>query len=226
MTSTLKRELADLWVSILNTDAKRLFGHDAALLRTKARDDKIAQPGYVGSRYRRGGLLFVGMNPGGRAGQMTDADRDQLPILKRLRESSPHNRVERFDELNTELSRSMKHWSICRPVISILEALEMDFQKIAYINLLKWRTKGERVTSRLLNQSWDSHTAAQVALLRPAGVISLGVGTGDAVNRVWNEQSFNCVIPRSRGDRGCPPQQKEAISRTIRFLRRQGMGPR
>jgi hypothetical protein len=36
VTGNLKRELADLWTSILNPDAKRMFGRDTALLRTEA----------------------------------------------------------------------------------------------------------------------------------------------------------------------------------------------
>jgi hypothetical protein len=62
------RQLADLWAEILRTKANRIFLDDADLLRGEAKDDRTPQPGYVGCRYRPGGLLFIAKNPGGREG--------------------------------------------------------------------------------------------------------------------------------------------------------------
>lgn len=58
-------ELARLWQAILQSDPDQLFGSDAAILMDRPNvGDELPQPGFVGSSYRPGGVLFMGNNPG------------------------------------------------------------------------------------------------------------------------------------------------------------------
>jgi hypothetical protein len=213
----LRAEFAELWHSILNSDPKSLFGPDAALLRHHKEDDWIAQPGYVGKKYKRGGLLFVGMNPGGTTiGEVSKDDQKQLALLTALRESSQRNRLAAFEELTSELSRSMKRWAIYQAVERILESLDMSFSEVAYINLVKWRTKEERVSSRLLRKSWYAHAAPQIKLLQPGGTISLGVTTAKQLDRL---RPFHLAIERTIGDKYWSPKTENSIRKACRYLR-------
>jgi hypothetical protein len=214
-----KHRLAQLWAEIIKADAEKLFGCDSHLLRNESADDRTAQPGFVGARYRRGGLLFIGMNPGGRVGRMTAADQPQFRLLKALRNASTGTRLAKFVELNRALSQSMQAWAVCKPAKRILEALGLSFSQIAFLNLVKWRTRGERVSARVLRKSWECQVSAQIELLEPCGIVSLGKAAGKAVNRFSPDVSFNRIIPRRRGDRGEPPEQKRAVAATIRFLK-------
>jgi hypothetical protein len=65
MKAKLTGDLAALWQRILRTDPKKLFGKHHKSIRDYNEDDWIAQPGYVGSQYSVGGLVFVAANPGG-----------------------------------------------------------------------------------------------------------------------------------------------------------------
>ncbi len=217
MRQSFRHELADLWHWILNEDPKRLFGRAAALLRNQQKDDWIAQPGYVGAKYKPGGLLFVGMNPGGTTiGEISEEDRQQLLLLTRLKESSQRSRLAAFEELNRDLSKSMKKWAIFQAVKRILDALDMNFSEVAYLNLLKWRTKDERISSKLLRQSWYGHTAQQIGLLQPAGMISLGITTARQLDRF---RTFNLAVERTIGDKYWSPQTEKSVRQACRYLR-------
>ncbi len=217
MSKTFRRELADLWHSILNSDPKSLFGPDVAMLRRRQKDDWIAQPGYVGTKYKAGGLLFVGMNPGGATvGEISEGDRRQLAVLTALRESSQRNRLAAFEELNSELSRSMKRWAIYKAVKRILDSLDMSFSEVAYVNLVKWRTKEERFSSRLLRKSWYAHAAPQIKLLQPGGTISLGVTTAKQLDRL---RPFHLAIERTIGDKYWSPKTENSVRKACRYLR-------
>lgn len=217
---TLHARFADLWSSILKTRPQAIFGNDVHLSRSEAKDDRIAQPGYVGSRYRQGGLLFVAMNPGGANARMTEADERQLPLLRALAKASQRTRLLRFVELNRELERAMPNWNLVRFIVApILEGLGLSFSQVAYINLVKWRTRKERMSSGLLRRSWELQTGPQFDLLRPSAVVCLGIATGNDLCRLTDQLPFNLTIPRVRKDCYSPPAQRNAIRGAIRSLR-------
>jgi hypothetical protein len=70
----LRSKVALLWRRILTADPDAIFGPGASRLLNRNWADRLPQPGYVGARYRPGGLVFVSMNPGGGPKQGLGAD--------------------------------------------------------------------------------------------------------------------------------------------------------
>jgi hypothetical protein len=218
MNRALKRQLADLWTSILRTNPEPLFERHKSLLRKRRTDDLIAQPGYVGPYYKPRGLLLVGMNPGGSAKhEMNEGETDSLNALLKLRKSSKRNRVSRFDEMNRVVAGYMEYWGVLDSARRILKTLNVDFSEVAYVNLLKWRTTKERTASFLLRASWENHTRKQIELLAPSRVIALGIATGRQLRMLGGR--CDAVVRRQRGDRGSSPEIEQSIRAACRSLR-------
>ena len=82
----MRNNAALLWRRILTADPDSIFGTESSRLMNRNWADRLTQPGYLGLRYRSGGLVFVSMNPGAgpQAGLSAD-DQRQYGALKRLR---------------------------------------------------------------------------------------------------------------------------------------------
>src|SRR5208283_5389668 len=177
--------LAALWRKILRTDRDKLFGPDAHLLLNRNWGDLIPQPGYVGSKYRPGGLAFVLLHPGGGPEDgLGETDRLQYERLNWLRDSSDHDLVKRFDELMGVLREIMPTWEIVRRCIDpIITGSSLDFSKISYFNLVKWKPSTPNGLNPLYQRSWQDHTGEQARLLNPSVVIAVGKTAGKFLQR-------------------------------------------
>src|SRR5438067_11371885 len=104
------RALAGLWHKIVMAEPIRLpDGCD--WLRSGGESDRIAQPGFVGSRFEQRGTLLLAMNPGGRAEGDTGDDRRYFEALKRLQDAA--DPVPSFVEWNTvfcDVARTWKYY--------------------------------------------------------------------------------------------------------------------
>lgn len=219
MTSAMQTDAALLWREILRRDPKALFGNQADQLLDRNWGDRIPQPGYVGREYRRGGLVFVSMNPGGGPNQgLGENNLRQYRVLKDLRESSPTRALAVFRELNDLLAEIMPKWKIYENfVLPVIQPARLTFSRVAYLNLLKWRTKKSSRLARLYDLSWRDHTQAQFDLLKPNIVVAIGVNAGKAFARHHpNEVHFD-VIPRVIGNNVGQPG-REAIARISGWL--------
>lgn len=164
--------------------------------------DRISQPGYVGRLYAAGGLAFVSMNPGGGPNEGLGAhDLAQYELLQKLRDSSEADAPTIFLELTETLERLMPSWKIVRNFVSpVLESANVDFSRVAYLNLLKWRTKSSSGLSRLYDLSWNDHAQEQFALLRPGMVVAIGADAGKAFRRHDVQNVHIDSIPRVIGN--------------------------
>lgn len=167
-------ELAGLWQSILQADPNRLFGADSWRLEQRSGfGDDLAQPGFVGSRYQRGGILFLAKNPGKGTLPLSAGEERHLSALRGLRSAVPESLLASFERLMDELLDVMPGWGVfqnyVRPIIS--EA-GIAHESVAYINLLKWRSEDAR--PGMFRRSWLAHTQEQYRLLQPRYVIALG----------------------------------------------------
>jgi hypothetical protein len=199
----LREPSALLWQKILRTNPSRLFsGHGSRLLRRHA-FDCLPQPGYVGSRYRAGGLLFVSMNPGaGSQGGRNPDDLRQYSALQTLRDADGASICAAFDEAMAVLADIMPRWKIYRNFVEpLLGGSGMDFSEVAYINLLKWRTSSSDGLSPLYQLSWKDHTGAQFDLLAPRRVVAIGSDAGRwfELNQPRRSEYFD-FIPRVIGN--------------------------
>lgn len=181
----LRESAALFWRGILRTDPDAIFGSEAHRLLNRHWADRLAQPGYIGARYSPGGLVFVSMNPGaGPQDGLSAEDVRQYRVLERLRDAEDGAVRAAFDDLTTALADIMPTWKIHRNFVApVLAAAQVDFTQVAYVNLLKWRTRASSGLARLYALSWQHHTRAQLEVLAPSRVIAIGTDAGRACQR-------------------------------------------
>lgn len=210
----LRQSASLLWRRILTADPDVIFGAEAARLMNRNWADRLPQPGYMGARYRSGGLVFVSMNPGAgpQAGLSAD-DQRQYGALQRLRDADEDATRTGFDELTQVLADIMPGWKIQQNFVApVLRAAALDFSEVAYMNLLKWRTTASSGLARLYALSWDHHTREQLELLAPSRVIAIGSDAGRAFQRHYTGAVDFDFIPRAIGN-NVGPAGRAALAR-------------
>jgi hypothetical protein len=182
-------------------------------------NDRLCQPGLVGRRYARGGILILGLNPAAGGDGMSPGDLIQYERLKALQEASDAELISRFEHLVDHLVSFMPAWSIIENtgINAILNAHKISFQDVAYLNVCKWRTKTSSLSVCLKNESWHL-TRKQVELLKPARTIVLGTGLWDWFARHGMPGARDCFIPRTRGDLRLAPEALPIIDELKREL--------
>ena len=215
--TALREDAARLWCRILRADPEAIFGTEASRLSQRNWADRLPQPGYMGLRYRPGGLVFVSMNPGaGPQDGLGGDDQRQYVALQHLRDTDEAAAETAFDQLTQVLAEIMPGWKIHHNFVApVLRAAGVDFSQVAYVNLLKWRTAASSGLARLYALSWDHHTRDQLELLAPSRVIAIGSDAGRAFQRHFTGAVDFDFIPRAIGN-NVGPAGREALARIAR----------
>jgi hypothetical protein len=142
------------------------------------------------------------MNPGaGPQGGLSAEDVRQYRALEGLRAAEDADLCAVFHDFTTALADIMPTWKIHRNfVVPVLAAAHVDFTQVAYVNLLKWRTKASGGLARLYALSWQHHTRAQLELLAPSRIIAIGSDAGRAYQRHAESPVAFDFIPRVIGN--------------------------
>ena len=204
-------ELARLWQSILQTDPDQLFGRQDAnsrLVRRPDSGDEIPQPGFVGSEYQPGGVLFIAKNPAKGELPLNTLEERHVQTLRSFKSSHSDSLPESFETLMKELVHIMSEWHMVRNYVRpIISKAGVELESVAFLNLFKWRS--DDVTRAMFRRSWQAHTGEQYRLLRPALVIAVGKGTADIFGRVSEPRDTTDiklrVLERGPSDRQRPP---------------------
>lgn len=210
-TMDLRDELAVLWKAILHANPKVVFGNSAHRLESRpGLGDEIPQPGFVGTRYRAGGVFFLGKNPGKGAQRRSREDALQFEAFRRLREAERPDLRPRFEDLMQLLAQQvMPTWYVVQNYVApVLSKAGAGLDDIAYLNLLKWRS--EVATPLVFDISWESHTGEQYTMLRPALVVAIGRSTRDRFEILLRRSGAPkpeglLFLERSRRDAMPPP---------------------
>jgi hypothetical protein len=201
-----RRSLASLWRAILRADPVAIFGSRSTRLLERHEGDRLAQPGFVGSAYECGGLVFVAMNPGNGRDGLGKLDLLQYDALKDLRDCCENDAESSFvGGLTPVLERTMPQFKITKNFVRpILFHAGLELTQVAYVNLLKWRTKKSSGLAKLFARSWEEHTREQFNLLKPGIVIALGAETGKVLEDLYREKLSDLRyferVPRAVGD--------------------------
>lgn len=202
MDSAFQISLALHWRDTLLLDPEKIFGLEAERLLNRNWGDRVPQPGYVGPDYRPGGLIFVSMNPGG--GPMEGLGNEDLRMyeaLNRLRNCKTAQATKCFTALAHLLQGVMPTWKIYKVFVApVLGYSNNAFTNVAYLNLLKWRTKKSSGLNNLYKLSWENHTRQQVELLQPGTVVAIGTDAGKAFRRFYTSDIQFQAIPRVIGN--------------------------
>lgn len=219
-----RAELAEQWHAILrHTETRQeIFGDLADDLIDRAEGtendrDRLPHPGFVGRDCPTQGLLFLGLNPANGPYLPGSPEEPHYEHLRSLRDSAPSDRIERFEALMDHDAQWMPHIQLMGIVVQpLLERLNLSFGEIAYLNVLKWRTK-RRPRVALLRASLEAHTLSQILTLHPRTIAVLGSGLFNRLSRGRVGEAFGtlierCVcIPRTNGDNWLSPEGEAGI---------------
>ena len=170
-------QLAALWQGILSHTGRpqEVFGEfsDRLLVCPEGHVDQLPHPGYVGRNYHRGGLLFLAMNPGNGTQGPDPGQEPHYAGLRRLKETSPLARREAFDALMSYDETWHPQIRIMNVVVKpVMEGVGCGHDSIAYMNVLKWRTKDSGRLAPLYKISMKAHTLGQLEALDPVSSCS------------------------------------------------------
>ena len=221
-----RSRLATLWQAILAFAYHReaLFEHYMSRLLDRHTEDRLPHPGFVGTGYGSGGLLFLGMNPGaggdGRA-------RDEIPHYEGLRElktAAPERRLQAFEQLMEYDAGWYPSIRIMQTIVTpVLSGAGLTYASIAYLNVLKWRTAKSAGLTPLYKISLRAHTLEQLAEINPGTIAVLGMGLAKDLaglpefHRPYGQMCI--TIPRMQGDVGLPKRGIDAVAEIVAKLR-------
>lgn len=226
MATTLDRTaLAERWWTILSYTERpqELFDlfADRLLDRGGAFEDRLPHPGFVGRNYEKGGLLFLGMNPGNGPAGADPAQEPHYAGLRRLLEAPPPDRREAFESLMAFDELWYPGIRIMEVVVGpVLEGVGKGFDGVAYLNVPKWRTQGSANLGPLYRQSMALHTLGQLEVLDLGLIVVLGVGLSRILDGIPDFQSRfgnrSMTVPRTIGDHRLDDKGKAAVTKAIR----------
>lgn len=197
--------IALLWQEILQQTQGDTFSEAKEYAIDRAHGfDRLPQPGLVGPRYRPGGVVLLGQNPGNdKTGKgNSKEDNHQYKLLDRLKDApDTASAIAASQDLMSALtSEVMPTWPITRNVcLPLLASLGLDLQDVAYINLVKFRTSSSKFGSAIYKASWHL-TSRQIDLLAPKYIIALGVETHRRLTRLYQGHLQIFRVARAIGD--------------------------
>jgi len=230
LNKRLRSKLAVLWRECIRKTSGEVFDkNQGKRIQFRHKFDEIPQPGFVGFNYRRGGILFVGINPGS-AKPSLGLDYDnlilygQLAGLGMVMEEDIENIEKRFDALNGFLlGFRVEHGFFKQLLGAFLTPLDITLNDVAYINLLKWRTEETRNLDEYFDISWEKHcTREQIRILAPGHIIALGETTGKWLKKKRSERTLSRVKihTHSRRRNITKEQNDKNIKRICKAIRR------
>lgn len=198
----MDKPTADIMLRVLRLEREDIFGPlDPQMPISEPADARLPAIGYVGARYRQGGTVLLGINPGGGGDSYprTPLDAQLMPMITALRKDAaePQMLAQMFDRY----SESMRGWNLWRIVAPVLDAANEEPGTIAYLNWCPFRTRGDGMPhADAMRRAFEKSLAPLLTALRPQRVIALGMKVGGWLERVELGGVVSHVVPRTRGD--------------------------
>lgn len=181
---------------------------------TAIQDAETPAPGWVGPDWA-GGTLLVAINPGGGGDKYRrNSDDDRLySTFRTFRDADGADaQADAFRSLSQtwmEAQRGHNIWRIIRP---IAEATGESIDQLAFINVLPFRTRENKLPSRkVMQETWRLAAKPQILALDPARIIALGKKAWDVLTRFDVPESTEVILfKRGIGD-SCIPEESKAV---------------
>lgn len=124
--------------------------------------------------------------------------------IEQLQDAPVGSLLDTFEGLNTVHRVVVPTWKIFVNFVKpILDCTALTIDDIAYINLLKWRTRSgvkPREFRQLYERSWGAYTQRQVEALVPGAVVAIGSDAGRAFAELYPQHPYLSSIPRAIGN--------------------------
>ena len=214
-------KLACLWWDLMQIPAREFFTDQPdRMVIGSSPHGTIMSPGYVGRHYEPGGWLLVGNYPAG--GTATSIERPN-PTDERLYRSfldlaaaeTDEDRLACFETMSATWIELQCMYPIYKTLfMPVLHAGKKSDDDIAFINAFPFRCRDNIGPSvGMYSAAWRLAVSQQIQALQPGKIIALGVATGKAIQRFYNDADL-VILERSNGDR----YLKDSTQRAIRNM--------
>ena len=191
MPFSRRRGIAELWRQGARLIRADIFGPDDPLrpvYENRGNLDwqvDVAAVGMVGTGYRPGGLAILSINPaGGSPMSRTNFLSDRMyEGFKHLRNAAKgRDALAAFEESNKAFIASMQNWgSMTSYLKQIREAMSWDYEDIAYLYVVPFRTRGDNGSQMErtirgrdhIGKGYEKHLKGQLDLLSPRLVVAM-----------------------------------------------------
>lgn len=191
MPFSRRSEIAEVWRRDARLTRGDIFGPDDPLrpvYENRGNLDwqiDVAAAGMVGTGYRPGGLAILSINPaGGSSTSRTDFLSDRMyEGFKHLRIAAKgRHALAAFEESNKAFITSMQSWgSMTRYLEQIRKAMSWDYEDIAYLYVVPFRTRGDNGSQmertirgrNHIEKGYENHLKGQLDLLSPGLLVAM-----------------------------------------------------
>ncbi|MBX7134183.1 MAG: hypothetical protein K1X67_16040 [Fimbriimonadaceae bacterium] len=161
--------------------------------------------GFVGTRYTPGeGIVLLAINPGGGGDAYTERtaeDRVFFPLLERFKAARGHAVPSAFEAVNQAFAPIVRGWNLWRILGPTLEAAGLTLEEVAYMNLVPYRTRGDKMPPVAAQQAaWTRIIQPTLGVLEPRAIVTLGKKAGSVVDRFHAGGLHAYCVPRTIGD--------------------------
>ena len=188
-------------------------------------DAALMFPGYVGPRYEPGGVVLLAINPGGGKAAYkarTPADERFYPLMEAFQWCTPDALLARYEAMNAGWAVSMRTWNLRRVIEPVLDALECNVDRVAFLNAVPYRTREDRLPSAYARrQAWGRVIEPLLQVLEPGIIVALGQKAGDVLDQQYRGTARTFTVQRSNGDTYLTPKALEVLA-LIREMRAEG----
>jgi hypothetical protein len=199
-----------------------VFGHLDAKYHpiSLVEDARQMTPGFVGRAYRPGGLVFMGINPGGGGDAYkvrTSEDEVFYRALGQFTSADSANLDTAFDRLTEVFQQVVQRWNLWRIFSAALEAAGSSLGDVAYLNAVPYRTRQDTTPpASAKDRAWYLITGPTLSLLKPSLIVSLGRKTGVVLDQKAKRGALDptvvtLTIERSIGDRRITPKAQSQL---------------
>ena len=205
-TGRFRESLALLVHENTQVSRKQIFGSNESASRpiSLPNDAETMFAGYVGAEYAPGGLVLLGINPGGGGDAYTRRTSDDqvfYPFLERLKTAPPDARLEAFEDVNRTSVPILQQWNLWRIVRPTIEAAGRTIQQVAYLNAVPYRTRQDKPPLLAAQRrAWEQLTGPFIPALEPAAIVALGMKAGRVLVRFYVGEATTYCVPRTIGD--------------------------
>lgn len=213
--------VALIYHAVAQLSPEDIFGAGSPLIAiNQPEDGRIASTGWVGKRYQDTRIVFMGVNPGGGTSSYISPRPDDVHLYRLLRSFKNANKDEEIHEsfgtLCEEWINLQRKHNIWRIISPLLDALKINAEHIAYLNLVPFRTREDKSPDRhSYMRAWKLASGKQIDALKPRKLILLGKKVTDAFTKLDAQaKEYEIIsVQRTIGDSYLSTQALEVIER-------------
>jgi len=225
MEDSIHEPVRRLFHQCMLVERSEIFGQpDPIPINAFKRNATVMWPGVVGPAYRQGGLMMMGVNPGGGKdtyNQARHGENELYPLLHQLEGCRQEDVGPLFEKYSHVSLRVQREWNIWRLIHEVLNATDIPAEGYAYLNAVPYRTRGDsKPRAAAIKRSWEKIVTPQLAILKPGVIAALGKKAAKILTDHYKGPAKIFVIPRTNGDRYISKEAEEVLLQMSMHFRR------